>query len=312
VLCCAAEALHHALQQQTSLTISGCTTHLLTDPNPAADLAGLVPLPSGPAQAGPVPARALFPSLVMSSRGTALLVVSVQLKTGFLRLAAACGAAQDQDLLQQLKQVHSPSSCDRIVSKTCVSMEKVARGHPCFLTYPSVKCPDADKVRWNFLTMACQNTQSQSASFLTDLAIQRWHNRQHNVGKCIIFCCNYAKHSIYSHWSCLLQLCSLLSITVSLSTYCQCISGLQQENKLASLQKDMRFVPLEDPSLSRGVALSRALAQELSSLFLIVAQQACFAQLAAAAAQHGLTRSGLPQNLLSVSAVRRLSRHKTC
>ncbi len=98
----------------------------------------------------------------------------------------------------------------------------------------------------------------------------------------------------------------------SLNTSSQCISGLQQENKLASLQKDMRFAPLEDPSLSRGVALSRALAQELSSLFLIVAQQACFAQLAAAAAQHGLIRSGLPQSLLSVSAARRLLRHKTC
>ncbi len=110
VLCCAAEALHHALQQQTSLTKSSCTTELLTDPKPAADLAGLVPLPSGPAQAGPVPARALSPSLVMSSRGTALLVVSVQLKTGYLRLAAGCGAAQDQDLLQRLKQVYKPPS----------------------------------------------------------------------------------------------------------------------------------------------------------------------------------------------------------
>ena len=99
---------------------------------------------------------------------------------------------------------------------------------------------------------------------------------------------------------------------VSLSTCCQCISGLQQENRLASLQKDMRFAPLEDPSLSRGEALSRALAQELSSLFLTVAQQACFAQLAAAAEQHGLMRSGLPQRMLSVSAVRRLLRHKTC
>ncbi|KAL0040120.1 hypothetical protein WJX79_007435 [Trebouxia sp. C0005] len=166
------EALHYALQQQTSLTTSGCTTHLISDPNSAADLAGLVPLPSGPAQAGPVPARALSPSLVMSSRGTALLVVSVQLKTGFLRLAAGCGAEQNQRLKQQ-------------------------------------------------------------------------------------------------------------------------------ENRLASLQKDMRFAPLEDPSLSRGEALSRALAQELSSLFLTVAQQACFAQLAAAAEQHGLMRSGLPQRMLS-------------
>ena len=64
-------------------------------------------MPSGPAQAGPVPARALSPSLVMSSRGTALLVVSVQLKTGFLHLAAGSGAEQNQDLLQRLKQVHS-------------------------------------------------------------------------------------------------------------------------------------------------------------------------------------------------------------
>ena len=125
MLCCAAEALHHALQQQTSLTTSGCTTHLLTPPNPPADFAGLVPLPSGPAQAGPVPARALPPSLVMSSSGTALLVVSVQLKTGFLRLAAASGAEQTQDLLQQLKQVHNPSSCDRIATQTCVSIRYI-------------------------------------------------------------------------------------------------------------------------------------------------------------------------------------------
>ena len=131
MLCCAAEALHQALQQQTSLTTSRCTTQLLIDPNPAADLAASFPLPSGPAQASPVPARALSPSLVMSSRGTALLVVSVQLKTGFLRLAAGCGAAQDQDLLQRLKQVHNHSSCNRIVLKICVSMRQVAQGHPC-------------------------------------------------------------------------------------------------------------------------------------------------------------------------------------
>ena len=99
---------------------------------------------------------------------------------------------------------------------------------------------------------------------------------------------------------------------VSLSTCCRCICGLQQENKLASLQKDLRFAPLEDPSHSRGEALSRALAQELSSLFLIVAQQACFAQLAAAAEQHGLIQSRLPQSLMSVSAVMRFVRHKTC
>ena len=117
VLCYAAEALHHALQQQTSLTTSGCTTHLLTDPNPPSDLAGLVPLPSGPAQTSPVPARALAPSLVLSSRGTALLVVSVQLKTGFLRLAAGSGAEQKQDLLQRLKKVHNSSCSDTTAIK---------------------------------------------------------------------------------------------------------------------------------------------------------------------------------------------------
>lgn len=125
MLCCAAEALHHALQQQTSLTTCGCTTHLLTPPNPAANLAGLVPLPSGPAQAGPVPARALPPSLVMNSRGTALLVVSVQLKTGFLRLAARSGAEQNQDLLQRLKQVPNSSSGDTIATQTCVSIRYI-------------------------------------------------------------------------------------------------------------------------------------------------------------------------------------------
>ena len=125
MLCCAAEALHHALQQQTSLTTCGCTTHLLTPPNPAANLTGLVPLPSGPAQAGPVPARALPPSLVMNSRGTALLVVSVQLKTGFLRLAAMSGAEQNQDLLQRLKQVPNSSSGDIIATQTCVSIRYI-------------------------------------------------------------------------------------------------------------------------------------------------------------------------------------------
>jgi len=76
---------------------------------------------------------------------------------------------------------------------------------------------------------------------------------------------------------------------------------VQQEAKLASIQRDMRLAPLEDPTVSRGVALSRALAKELSLLFLSVTQKACFAQFAAAAAQHGLLRVGLPQRLLLVS-----------
>jgi len=52
----------------------------------------------------------------------ALLVVSVQLKTGFLRLAAASGAEQNQDLLQRLKQVCNSSRSDIMANKVCASM----------------------------------------------------------------------------------------------------------------------------------------------------------------------------------------------
>ena len=44
----------------------------------------------------------------MSSRGTSLLVVSVQLKTGYLRVACGDGAVQDKELPQLLKQVRNP------------------------------------------------------------------------------------------------------------------------------------------------------------------------------------------------------------
>lgn len=77
---------------------------------------------------------------------------------------------------------------------------------------------------------------------------------------------------------------------------------MQCDTKLASIQRDMRFAPLEDPTLPRGVALSRALAKELSLLFLTVSHRASFAQFAAAAAQHGLQGQGLFAPLLVVSA----------
>ena len=58
---------------------------------------------------------------------------------------------------------------------------------------------------------------------------------------------------------------------------------LQCEGRLISIQKEMRYAPLEDPSMSRGVALSTALAKELPVPLLTLSQKACFAQLTNAA-----------------------------
>ena len=63
----------------------------------------------------------------------------------------------------------------------------------------------------------------------------------------------------------------------------------------------MKHTPLEDPSLSRGAALSLALAKELAQLFQTVCQKACFAQMASMAQQHGLQRTTLPAKLLQVT-----------
>ena len=75
---------------------------------------------------------------------------------------------------------------------------------------------------------------------------------------------------------------------------------LQCEGRLASIQKEMRHAPLEDPTISRAAALSTALAKELGPLFTTISQKACFAQLTAAAMQHGLQRVSLPVSLLKV------------
>ena len=63
----------------------------------------------------------------------------------------------------------------------------------------------------------------------------------------------------------------------------------------------MRTAPLGDPTQLRGVALSLALAKQLSILFFAVSQKACFAQLAAAALTYGLHVRRLPEGLLGVS-----------
>lgn len=76
---------------------------------------------------------------------------------------------------------------------------------------------------------------------------------------------------------------------------------LQAEDKLASLQREMRLAPLEHPTLPRGQALSQALAKQLSLLFFAVLQKACLAQLAVAAQHYGLLMRRLPEGLLSVS-----------
>lgn len=76
---------------------------------------------------------------------------------------------------------------------------------------------------------------------------------------------------------------------------------VQGQDKLASLQREMRAAPLGDPNLPRGVALSQALAKELSLLFCTVSQRVCFAQLAAAALYHRLHQQRLPDGLLAVS-----------
>ena len=168
-LLCNAEALCHALQQQTSFAQSGCTVHLLpkcqlasspvglmttpqgqagmgpgagagapghggTDPAPAGGLAGTSPeaaaasqgqarttpasaegrvvtspeaaaAASGQAGASHIVALPQAPSLVLSSRGAVLLVVSVQLKTGYLKAASGEALAEDQTVKQLVSEV---------------------------------------------------------------------------------------------------------------------------------------------------------------------------------------------------------------
>lgn len=43
----------------------------------------------------------------MSSRGTDLVVVSIQLKTGYLRVSCGAGMTQDSEATQSLKQVRA-------------------------------------------------------------------------------------------------------------------------------------------------------------------------------------------------------------
>ena len=62
----------------------------------------------------------------------------------------------------------------------------------------------------------------------------------------------------------------------------------------------MRHAPLEDPALTRGVALSTALAKELTQLFQSVCQKACFAQMAVVAQAYGLQQATLPARPLQV------------
>ena len=120
---CHAEALYHALQQQTSLANSGCT--LAVTESPKANSPNLAKASAtGPSQSRSdgepasdvhqraalglyqtAPARPKSPLLVMSSRGADLIVVSVQLKTGYLRVSCSAEMAQDSEINQTLKQV---------------------------------------------------------------------------------------------------------------------------------------------------------------------------------------------------------------
>ena len=135
-----AEALHLALQQQTLLAQSGCTLEVASKPrvtrlnqatpSPALptdaqtgttpNLAGTTRDPASTASvvdsptlgqvalAGPfrtAPAGSNSPLLTMGARGANLLVVSVQLKTGYLRINCGEGLIEDIDMTQLLKQV---------------------------------------------------------------------------------------------------------------------------------------------------------------------------------------------------------------
>ena len=126
---CGAEALHHALQQQTPLDQSGCT--LEVTPNLGANLAkpsenlpchahagtasGVSSADLGQAQAHGLHETALTGPksslLIMSSRGAKLLVVSVQLKTGYMRVSRGDLALAETDMTQLLKQVCKHCHC---------------------------------------------------------------------------------------------------------------------------------------------------------------------------------------------------------
>lgn len=126
---CGAEALHHALQQQTPLNQSGCT--LGVTPNLGANLAKPSATLPGRDHAGTASevssadlgqnhkaglrAAALSgpktPLLIMSSRGAKLLVVSVQLKTGYMRVSSGDMSLADKEMTQLLRQVRQ--GCQR-------------------------------------------------------------------------------------------------------------------------------------------------------------------------------------------------------
>lgn len=78
---------------------------------------------------------------------------------------------------------------------------------------------------------------------------------------------------------------------------------LQAEIKLGAMQREMRFTPLEDPTLPRGEALSNALAQELTQLFGTLCRRSCFARLTGAAQAFGLQPATLPAQLLQVGLI---------
>lgn len=168
---CHAEALHHALQQQTSLAQSGCTLEVKA--NPQANLPNLAK-PSVPgfshslaagtpdvhqeapaglhhtALVGPnqtALAGPKSPLLVMSCRGAELAVVSVQLKTGYLRISCGRGLAQDKETLQLLNQVRGLLSKTLQVSRFCgwaVQRECLctigSNATVCAAVYASVAC----------------------------------------------------------------------------------------------------------------------------------------------------------------------------
>ena len=103
---CYAGVLQHAIQQQPSLSDYGCRCKLHTEPSH---------------QGTHAPHRLPSPSLSMHSGDAELLMVSVQLKTGYLRVGLGKAVARDEVVVQLLKQV---GSCDHTHTQSvnCVCM----------------------------------------------------------------------------------------------------------------------------------------------------------------------------------------------
>ena len=87
---CYAGALQHAIQQQPSLSDYGCRCTLHTE---------------ALHQGIHLSHRPQSPSLSMHSRDAELLVVSVQLKTGYMKVGLGKAVALDKEVVQLLKQV---------------------------------------------------------------------------------------------------------------------------------------------------------------------------------------------------------------